>query len=299
MILLQRLKTVPDWIEFAPDGKFLLASGSQGTAGTGIWAIPGDRYPRHRIDGATQASFAPDGQLILVAVRDHRNWKTILSRIDSSTYEPASEPVTLDHLGLLELRISPDGNRVVGIHHRSKLVWWGWPDLEPLTAWSGPSRSSCCLAAVEFSPAGESLALLDGYGPVSLHDSRTGEQLWSASMPTVENNGKVTCSPNGKYIAVASGSLLCVLDATSGKVVQHLSQAGKHFLGLAFTRDGRFLATASREETVKFFDTSSWKLQTELAWQVGGLRCIAFSRDGMLAAVGGYGKKVVVWDLDL
>ena len=69
--------------------------------------------------------------------------------------------------------------------------------------------------------------------------------------------------------------------------------------GVEFTRDGRFLATVSNEETVKFLDTGSWNVQTEMAWQIGGLRVIAFSPDGTLAAAGGRGKKVVVWDLEL
>jgi hypothetical protein len=54
----------------------------------------------------------------------------------------------------------------------------------------------------------------------------------------------------------------------------------------------------SNEATVKFFDTSSWGLHTELAWQVGELRSLAFSPDGMLAAAGARGGKIL-WDVDL
>ncbi len=48
----------------------------------------------------------------------------------------------------------------------------------------------------------------------------------------------------------------------------------------------------------KFWDTSSGRVTQEYAWEVGGLRCLAFDRDGFRAAVAGTEKKIVVWDLD-
>jgi WD40 repeat protein len=89
------------------------------------------------------------------------------------------------------------------------------------------------------------------------------------------------------------------VDAESGDEVASLCQERKFFQEVAFTPDGQFLAAASNEETVKFWDARTWKLAAEFAWQAGGLRCLAFSADGMLAAAGGTGRKVVVWDVDL
>jgi WD40 repeat protein len=140
--------------------------------------------------------------------------------------------------------------------------------------------------------------LKEGDG-VRWHEAATGAVLRQAELKTVFASGCITWSPDGRYVAAGSGKRLRVFDARDGNLLVERTQATKHFLDAEFTRDGRFLATVSNEKTVKFFDTDTWALRHELAWDVGGLRAIALSRDGMLAAAGGAGKKVVVWDLDL
>jgi WD40 repeat protein len=89
-----------------------------------------------------------------------------------------------------------------------------------------------------------------------------------------------------------------VWDTAIGEQVAAVRQKQKCFLGLAFTPDGRYLGTVSNEDTVKLWDTSSWRLAREYAWQIGGLKCLAFSQDGMLAAAGSDKKKIIVWDMD-
>jgi WD40 repeat protein len=301
MLVLQRLKTVPTWIEFSPDGQTVIASGFQGETGTGLWVLPGDRYPRHRFASVPEAHFAPDGGSLVIREWDARSdAKSAIYRVDALTFERIGGSVSSEKRCYAdELQIAPDGSRVVAIQHRRKLLWWSWPDLDPLSPWSAPRSSTSDLAALAFAPDAKFLALFDTYAGVHLNDTQSGDLVWTASIPSTDSAGKLAYSPDGRFIAAASGTLLRVFDATTGKVVQHLTQAGKYFLGLAFTPDMRFLATVSREETVKFFDTTSWRLHTELAWQVGGLRSIAFSKNGMLSAAGGYGKKIVVWDLDL
>jgi hypothetical protein len=40
-------------------------------------------------------------------------------------------------------------------------------------------------------------------------------------------------------------------------------------------------------------------VEREIAWDIGRLRSVAFSPDGMLAAGAGDKGKIVVWDVDL
>jgi WD40 repeat protein len=117
-------------------------------------------------------------------------------------------------------------------------------------------------------------------------------------MPTSGGGGAGPCfSPDGRWLAVSAGKRLFVHEAASGRLAAQLSLPAKYYLDIAFTADGRFLAGASNEETVKAYDTESWKLRHEFAWDIGPLKSLAFSRDGMLGAAGG-ARKVVVWDMD-
>ena len=61
----------------------------------------------------------------------------------------------------------------------------------------------------------------------------------------------------------------------------------------------RFLAATSNDATVKLYDTSIWALAKTYTWNIGRLRSIAFSPDGLLAAAGSDTGKIVVWDVDL
>jgi WD40 repeat protein len=71
------------------------------------------------------------------------------------------------------------------------------------------------------------------------------------------------------------------------------------FTGVAFHPSGQYLAATSNDTTVKLYDSTSWQVARTFTRNVGRLRSVAFSPDGMLAAVGSDTGKIVVWDVDL
>lgn len=66
--------------------------------------------------------------------------------------------------------------------------------------------------------------------------------------------------------------------------------------GVAADRDGRRIATASHDGTVKLWDAQSLQLERTLTGSPSPLWCAAFSGDGRWVAAGSYKGEVLVWE---
>jgi WD40 repeat protein len=84
-----------------------------------------------------------------------------------------------------------------------------------------------------------------------------------------------------------------------GKVVeQELPQEGPPCAALAFSPDGRVLATAGADGRVVFWDPSTGERAQVFEWGIGPLHALSFAPDGLTCAAGGANGRVVLWDVD-
>jgi WD40 repeat protein len=89
-----------------------------------------------------------------------------------------------------------------------------------------------------------------------------------------------------------------VWDAESGKELQTLRGHSESVAGVAFSPDGKRLATASWDHTAKVWDADSGKELLTLRDHSGVVDCVAFSPDGKrLATASGTTVQVHVLDL--
>ncbi len=123
---------------------------------------------------------------------------------------------------------------------------------------------------------------------------------------------KAIASPDGAVVASVADDMVCKLwDAKSGKMIRelkgHEEKTPTHFnsmlYAVAFSADGRLLATGDKVGHVVVWDTATGKplgtleAPTMYTWDkgqrlhsIGGIRSLAFRPDGKQIAVGGMGK---------
>jgi WD40 repeat protein len=167
--------------------------------------------------------------------------------------------------------------------------------------------------AIAFSPDGNSIAVATGSPPgsivsgaVTLFSTRSGEPQWNAAC---HGNAAliVAFSPDGRtVVSGGNDSWLKVWDASTGKLLQQHEVPTIRIATLAFSPDGKLLATATEpfdptdvNYNVLVFDYAKWKQLQNLIGHSGRVTCVSFSPDGRTLASGGLDDMLRLWRLNM
>jgi WD40 repeat protein len=92
-------------------------------------------------------------------------------------------------------------------------------------------------------------------------------------------DGPAANSPDGTRVAVSDGKTVNVIETASGKILMKFVGSG-NVTALAYSPDGKLLAAAAADDTVRVLDAAVGKEVIRIAKAPGGITGIAFSPDG-------------------
>ena len=113
----------------------------------------------------------------------------------------------------------------------------------------------------------------------------------------IGDSASIRFSPSGDELAIVDGDQMFFWDCMSPEVGKvEVDGAGAN--DLAYSPDGRFFALAREDGTVTLHDRGKGWQAARYDWQIGRLASIAFAADGLTAAAGGEGGRIVLWDVE-
>jgi WD40 repeat protein/serine/threonine protein kinase len=283
---------------FSPDGKRLATAGIDGAIK--LWDVRRDdrrifplakgqrplSWYAHNDVLLRWAAFAPGRQTVLTWATSGalQRWDALSGRHEQSPREPA--------FSFVSPALAPAGRLVtVGVDGRDLQVW------DPSPAAAQVYRHGRPISGVAISPDGKNVAFSDYASPADLWLWKVGSLqprcLYRLTVPS----WRLAFTPDGRTLTVADSSRVVLLELTDGRVAAILSGHAAVVVGLAFSPDGRLLATCSADGTVRIWDYPTGQERSCLRHSRNGVQTVAFSPDGKTLASDGTDGKVILWNV--
>ncbi len=253
-------------VAYAPDGS-LAAARADGTVT--LWDAQGDLIRTLNTLAADARAVAwRAGGAELVTVTDATVLRWVLAELAPET--GGGGPVTVQSISLEEL-----ASEVVG---------------------------SGSILAIRYVAADARVVAGDAAGQAALLDvGADGSLAPAGTVPgPVDEIGAIAVGPDGRLMASAFGGGPDVIlwDAASGDEVSTLLGHTAPVRALAFSLDGRLLASGGDDGMVVVWDVTTGEDLQNLPGHPVGLSALAFNADGTLLASGSIDGTVVIWSLE-
>jgi len=264
-------------LAFAPDGKRLASACVEGQVI--LWDLPAGSP--HRVLGRFQVpilaiGFFPEGDCLAIGGGDLRGQETLLKVIDVAKGRPMTS--FQGHRGaVFALAVSPDGETLATAGLDQTIRLWDFATGREVRQLRGHTQSIWSLA---YDPNGRRLA--------SASWDRT-VKVWSATQrqdcrhfPGLPG-GSVAFSPDCHHLAVGDDTV-AVFHVSAGEPAFWLPGYRFGKAALAWSPDGKLLASGGYDHLVTLWDAGSWRRLAVLEGHQASIWCLAFSPDGCTLA---------------
>ncbi|UKZ76962.1 hypothetical protein TrVFT333_004678 [Trichoderma virens FT-333] len=276
-------------VVFSPDGKQLASGSYDGTVrmwdsatGENLRTLEGgDGYRVYSV------AFSPDCRQVASASDDGlKMWDAATGRC----------LWTLDGSGSRSVAFSPDGRQMVS-GSNDGVYMWNAVTGEFLTTLTGHSdyHNDIKVQSVAFSPDSTQVASASDNG-LQIWDAATGRCLWTHVGGS--RTRSVAFSPNSKQVAWSSYGSVLVWDLATGENLRTLGGGDELVYSVAFSPDGRQLASGSGGGMARVWDAATGRrLRVLHGHDKSVVRSVEFSPDGRQLASGSEDSRVWLWNI--
>jgi WD40 repeat protein len=293
---------------FSPDGKFL-ATGVGGTLE--LWSMATGREvagPVRAVDAADalvmDLAFSPNGNTLATVGGDGKLhlWRIPYlhetgTLITARNQDPNSN-------GATAVRFSPDGTTVATGGNDGMVRLWDLTARQQvgpaLAASTGAPLENNDINAILFSPDGTTLATAGMDGIIRLWDVSVYQPIGSPIAAVgVTITYAAAFSPDGKILAINGNGKVRLWNVASHRQVGQALADPSLDETLAFSPDGRILATGDADGRVRLWNVATRRQIGSPIGNAGndGFRSLAYSPTGAILATGGADGKAKLWSV--